>query len=44
VAPLPSPRAHVHNLPVVGSHVYSIAGAIDLNLDSTGDIQIGTFQ
>jgi hypothetical protein len=42
--PLPVPRGHVHALPVLGTHVYSAAGAIDAQLDSTGDIQIGTFQ
>jgi hypothetical protein len=42
--PLPTPRAHVHNLPVFGTHLYSIAGAIDEYLDSTGDIQVGTFE
>jgi hypothetical protein len=43
-APLPVARGHVHNLPVLGTHVYSVAGATDAFLDSTGDVQIGTFQ
>jgi hypothetical protein len=43
VAALPVPRSHVHKLPVLDGHVYSVAGAIDGFLDSTGDIQIGTF-
>jgi DNA (cytosine-5)-methyltransferase 1 len=37
-------RAHVHLLPVVGNHVYSVVGAIDFNPDSTGEIDIGTFE
>jgi hypothetical protein len=41
---LPVARGHVHSLPVLGNRVYSVAGAIDFQLDSTGDIQIGTFQ
>jgi hypothetical protein len=44
VAPLPVGRGHVHAIPVFGTHVYSVAGAIDFQLNSTGDIQIGNFQ
>jgi hypothetical protein len=43
VAALPVARGHVHNLPVFNDHVYSVAGAIDFNLDSTGAIYIGNF-
>ena len=43
IAALPFGRGHVHNLPVFNDHVYSIAGAIDFNLDSTGAIYIGNF-
>ncbi len=41
---LPIARAHVHQLPIFGNHVYSFSGAIDFNLDSTDQIDIGTFQ
>jgi hypothetical protein len=44
VASLPIARGHVHQLPVLGNHVYSVAGAIDFSLDSTGEIDVGTFQ
>jgi hypothetical protein len=40
---LPLARGHVHQMPVVGSFVYSIAGAIDFNLDSTTEIFIGSW-
>jgi hypothetical protein len=43
VASLPVPRGHVHQLPIYKNFIYSIAGAIDFNLHSTGDIQIGNF-
>jgi len=43
VASLPIARGHVHQPPVFGTHVYSIAGAIDFNLDSTTEIDIGVF-
>lgn len=37
-------RGHVHQFPVFGNHVYSIGGAITLDLTSTDEIDIGTFQ
>ena len=40
---LPVARAHVHKLPVFQGLVYSIAGAIDFSLDSTSEIDIGSF-
>jgi len=43
-ASLPVARGHVHQLPVHGNHVYSVAGAIDFNLASTDEIDVGTFQ
>ncbi len=42
-ATLPFGRGHVHQMPVVGSTVYAIAGAIDFNLDSSTQIVLGTF-
>jgi hypothetical protein len=42
-ATLPVARAHVHQLPVVGGHVYSVAGAIDGTLDSTDVVAVGAF-
>jgi hypothetical protein len=36
-------RGHVHQMPVVAGQVYSIAGAIDFNLDSTTEIDIGSW-
>jgi len=44
IASLPIKRGHVHQLPVVKNHVYSVAGAIDFNLNSTDEIDIGTFE
>ncbi|MBK7858118.1 MAG: hypothetical protein IPJ65_05740 [Archangiaceae bacterium] len=44
VVSLPVARGHVHDLPLFKNHVYSIAGAIDFSLHSTGAIQVGTFQ
>ncbi|HUB06984.1 MAG TPA: hypothetical protein VMB50_08285 [Myxococcales bacterium] len=44
VASLPIARAHVHQFPLFAGHVYSIAGAIDYTLTSTGEIDIGSFQ
>lgn len=44
VAGLPVARGHVHDLPIFKNHLYSIAGAVDFSLGSTGAIQIGTFQ
>jgi hypothetical protein len=44
IASLPIARGHVHQMPVVGTQVYSIAGAIDFNLDSTTHIAIGSFE
>jgi hypothetical protein len=43
IATLPIARGHVHQLPVLGANVYSVAGAIDFNLDSTTQIDVGTF-
>jgi hypothetical protein len=43
-APLPIARGHVHQLPIVGNHVYSVSGAVDYNLLSTPFIAIGTFE
>jgi hypothetical protein len=37
-------RGHVHQLPVYNHHVYSFAGAINFDLDSTTEIDIGSFQ
>lgn len=42
-SPLPIARSHVHQLPTFQNHVYSVAGAIDFNLDSTDEIDVGTF-
>jgi hypothetical protein len=44
VAPLGIARGHVHQFPILGNHVYSIGGAITLDLKSTDEIDIGTFQ
>ncbi|MGD0528221.1 MAG: hypothetical protein ABSE49_24010 [Polyangiaceae bacterium] len=43
IAPLLIARGHVHQMPVLGRKVYSVAGAIDFNLDSTTEIDVGTF-
>jgi hypothetical protein len=37
-------RGHVHQVPMLGDHVYSVGGAIDFNLTATGEIDVGTFQ
>ena len=37
-------RGHVHQMPIFDNHVYSFAGALDFNLNSTDEIDIGTFQ
>lgn len=42
--PLPIARGHVHQLPMFENFVYSVAGAIDFNLDSTTEIDIGSFK
>jgi hypothetical protein len=42
-ADLPVARGHVHQLPVFGNHVYSVAGAIDFDLSSTDQIAVGSF-
>ena len=42
-AMLPLGRGHVHKLPIVDDRVYSVSGAIDLNLNSTPDIFVGSF-
>jgi hypothetical protein len=42
-APLPIARSHVHQLPMYENHVYSVSGSIDLNLDATDEIDVGTF-
>jgi hypothetical protein len=44
VASLLIARGHVHQLPMFENHVYSLAGAIDFNLDSTSELDIGTLQ
>jgi hypothetical protein len=41
---LPIARGHVHQLPLWNDHVYSVAGAIDFNLTSTTEIDIGAFE
>ncbi|MEO8801360.1 MAG: hypothetical protein ABI551_25950 [Polyangiaceae bacterium] len=43
-ASLATARGHVHQFPVFGNHVYSIAGAITLDLKSTTTIEVGTFE
>lgn len=43
ISSLPIARGHVHQMPIFGTHVYSIAGAIDFNLDSTTEIDVGVF-
>jgi hypothetical protein len=40
---LPLGRSHVHQMPLLHEHVYSVAGSIDFNLDSTPQIAIGSF-
>lgn len=42
-APLPSPRGHVHQMPVFGTHVYFVAGAVNFDLASSSEIDIGSF-
>ena len=44
VASLPVARGHVHDLPIFKNHLYSIGGAVDFSLGSTGAIQVGTFE
>jgi hypothetical protein len=44
VASLLVARGHVHQMPVYENHVYSLAGAININLNSTSELDIGTFQ
>jgi N-acetylneuraminic acid mutarotase len=41
---LPIARGHVHQVPMFENHVYSVGGAIDFDLDSTSQLDIGTFQ
>jgi hypothetical protein len=41
---LPVARGHVHDFPVFENHVYSVAGAINFNLASTDEIDVGTFE
>jgi hypothetical protein len=43
-APLLIARGHVHQFPLFNAHVYSVAGAIDFNLASTTEIDVGSFQ
>lgn len=43
VLSLPIARGHVHMTPVVGTHVYSISGAIDFSLNSTDAVFVGSF-
>jgi hypothetical protein len=42
--PLLIARGHVHQFPLFKAHVYSVAGAIDFNLTSTDEIDVGSFQ
>ena len=42
-APLPLGRAHVHQLPLLAGHIFSVAGAIDFDLNSTDAIFVGQF-
>lgn len=42
-AELPTARSHVHQFPVLNGHVYSVAGSIDFNLNSTAEIALGAF-
>ncbi|WP_146646422.1 Kelch repeat-containing protein [Labilithrix luteola] len=44
VASLPIARGHVHQLPVFGNHVYSVGGALDLDLHSTDHVDVGVFE
>jgi hypothetical protein len=44
VTPLPRARGHVHQLPVFGNRLYSIGGALDMDLNSTDAIDIGVFE
>jgi hypothetical protein len=44
VSSLPVARGHVHQLPVVADRVYSVAGALDLDLNSTDEIDVGVFK
>ncbi len=44
VAPLPIARGHVHQLPVLVDHVYSVGGALDFDLSSSDAIQVGRFE
>lgn len=43
-APLPVARGHVHHLPIFGTRVYSVSGAIDFNLNSTDQVHVGVFE
>ncbi|MBX7117283.1 MAG: hypothetical protein K1X64_23395 [Myxococcaceae bacterium] len=43
-ADLPVGRGHVHQLPIYKNHVYSVSGAIDFDLNSTSNVEVGTFQ
>ena len=43
-SPLPVARGHVHQLPLVGDRVYSVGGALDLDLNSTPQIALGSFR
>lgn len=43
-AALPEARGHVHQLPILGNHVYSVAGAVDYGLNSTSKVVVGTFK
>lgn len=44
VTPLPRARGHVHQMPIVGGRVYSLGGALDLDLDSSDAVDIGSFR
>jgi len=44
VAPMPVSRAHVHQMPVFGNHVYATGGAKDFDLRAYGEVHVGTFE
>jgi hypothetical protein len=44
VAALPVARGHVHQLPVHEKRVYSVSGALDLDLNSSDGIHVGLFE
>jgi hypothetical protein len=42
--PLPSGRGHVHQMPLLQNHVYFVAGALNHQLESSTEVDVGTFQ